>query len=562
MPIRQSIARLYEIRREFGAAAAAEKSALLEAIGARRVISATDLKRLHGALCFIRAFPDTCELHGQASAMLETFAARVRTLAARERRKLDDSGIVGTPVFYRFSYEVASWLTRHFPGLSSIDWPDVDDTARLDELLEQILEHSEADYFDSGWVSSEDWLEIASAKHAGNGFDWLMAQLRERRRFARFWTALYNSCDLPLRCDLADLRLSKSGNTYETSTIFERKQSMQRGVTFAKREIVRPITVLELLSEREGTRLLNVAMSALAVRHRETNHFNYANPSEVYLADVGSGIRIAVMGLRPEHRYPLECTMGFLILSNGAPVGYGGSSVMFKQANTGINIFDEYRGAEAAWLWTQVMRVFHHLTGCNRFIANPYQFGGENTEALKSGAFWFYYRLGYRPIVAEIRESAAREFRHVRYKKGYRSTVPLLRKLSSCDMHLTLPGARAVELFEERWIEVCSMLAMRELADIESRSRTGAVKALTARISDDLALRSVSSWSQQERRALERFAPIVALTRPTSWHAADKRALAELIRAKGGACEADYARRLSRHALFFAALKDHCRKAE
>lgn len=91
-------------------------------------------------------------------------------------------------------------------------------------------------------------------------------------------------------------------------------------------------------------------MASLAARHRETYHFNHANPGEVYLADVGEGIFVAVFGLAPERRYPLECTMGFLILSNGVPIGYGGSSTLFLQVNTGINIFDEYRGSEASYL--------------------------------------------------------------------------------------------------------------------------------------------------------------------------------------------------------------------
>jgi hypothetical protein len=92
--------------------------------------------------------------------------------------------------------------------------------------------------------------------------------------------------------------------------------------------------------------------------------------------------------------YRRDSTLSFVLLSNGVPIGYGGASVIFNQANTGINIFDEYRGSEAPWLWVQVMRVFSTLRGCNRFIANPYQFGGGNTEVLKSGALWFYYRLG------------------------------------------------------------------------------------------------------------------------------------------------------------------------
>ncbi len=156
--------------------------------------------------------------------------------------------------------------------------------------------------------------------------------------------------------------------------------------------------------------------------------------------------------------------MGFLILSNGVPVGYGGSSILFRQVNTGVNIFDEYRGSEASFLWVQVMRVYHALAGCARFIANSYQFGGENNEALKSGAFWFYYRLGYRPASADVRKLARRENSKVLRNRKYRSDIKTLRKLTSCDMHLTLPGAKQSEFFDEEWLVTSSMLATRSLA--------------------------------------------------------------------------------------------------
>ena len=161
-------------------------------------------------------------------------------------------------------------------------------------------------------------------------------------------------------------------------------------------------------------------MASLAVRNRETWHFNHANPAEVYAADVGDGVSIYLFGLLPEFRFPLECTMGYLVLANGVPVGYGGSSLLFRQVNTGVNIFDEYRGSEAAFLWVQVMRVYHQLTGFTRYIANAYQFGAGNDEALKSGAFWFYYRIGYRPVDASIRRLARAEWRKVSGNRRHR----------------------------------------------------------------------------------------------------------------------------------------------
>ena len=274
-------------------------------------------------------------------------------------------------------------------------------------------------------------------------------------------------------------------------------------------------------------------MASLAARHRETYHFNYANPREVYLADVGAGVSVAVFGLLPEYRFPLECTMGYLILSNGVPIGYGGGSVLFRQVNTGINIFDEFRHSEAAFLWTQVMRVYHALTGCTRFIANAYQFGGGNSEALRSGAFWFYYRLGYRPVDANIRALAQAESRRIRRDPGYRSGIGTLRKLASCDMHLTLPGARAGEFFDERWFDTVSWLATRSLAAAGPASR--------------------------RRSAM--LAPIVAALPSDDWTPAEKRQTARLLRAKTGPYELAYAKLLADHNKLLISLKKVCRNA-
>ena len=172
--------------------------------------------------------------------------------------------------------------------------------------------------------------------------------------------------------------------------------------------------------------------------------------------------------------------MGYLILSNGVPIGYGGSSILFRQVNTGVNLFDEYRGSEASFLWVQVMRVYHALTGCTRFIANPYQFGSENREALRSGAFWFYYRLGYRPVLAEIRTLARREAARRSRDSTYRSDIPTLRRLASCDMQLILPGARQAELFDEAWLDTMSMLASRELSAAGGATQAQAAERLAA----------------------------------------------------------------------------------
>ena len=557
---RQTIKRLDALRNRYGDAAAAEKLVLLDAIAGADTRSASDLRRLHRALCFLRAFPDNRGILERVVPVLDGFASRVTALHEGERRRLVDSGIAGTNLHYRFSYEVASWLARRFPGVAAIDWDEFEEPGRLEELLQHLLHHAETDYFDSGWVSARDWIDIAVGHRRDNDFDWLMAELGDRGHHARFWTSLYNAAEVPLRCTLAETGLSTTRNVLPVRRVRYRSTPMQGTVVNPKAGIAKPVRQVRRLEADAGAALLDVAMASLAARHRETIHFNYANPAEVWLADVGRGVQVAATGLLPAQRYPLECTMGFLILSNGVPIGYGGSSMFYRQANTGINIFADYRGSEAAWLWVQVMRVFHALSGCTRFIVNPYQFGGDNPEALESGAFWFYYRLGYRPVDAGVRKLARNEYGKLAGGSGYRTPVGMLRKLAVCDMHLTLPAARQSELFDEDWIELTSLLATRRLAETGHRSRRRARDAVAHALAQDLGIDSMAGWSQEERRWVVRLSPIVSALHPVAWPPVERRSLVRLLRAKGGEEERDFAVRFGRHERFFVALKRACRR--
>ena len=558
---RRVVRRLFDIRNCYNVAASQEKLELLQCLDELSISTSAEIKRLHSALCFIRAFPDSHEHFRVSMAALSQFAGQIGGLGTATKIDLLDTGIAGTSIHYAFSYEVACWMARHVSGAVSIDWDEICDTSRLDELLEQLLLPVEDEYFDSGLVSSAEWLRLASSGSTMTDFDWLLAQLQESR-LEPFWAQLYNASELPLTWKLADSRFSRSFNKVGVRSLGTREKGMRIPGRSIKAEIMRPLQALRKLTRAAGSKLIDAGMASLAVRHRETYHFNYANPNEVYLADVGRGTSVAVFGLIQTFRFPLECTMGYLILSNGVPVGYGGSSVIFRQVNTGINIFDEYRGSEAAYLWIQVMRVYHHLVGCTLYIANPFQLGSENDEALQSGAFWFYYRLGYRPVLADVRQLAQRETARMRQDKSHRSSLPTLRRLACCDMNLTLRGARASDLFEERWIETSSMLATNELAATGCSTRAKAAQRLAENVAKDLGIRSLHTWSSSENHAFLKLAPIIATTNPGSWPAQEKRSMRKLLRTKGGPAEAEYARLLADQDYFLAALRKNCRSAE
>jgi len=556
---RSQIRRLAGIRRRFDSTSASEKLDLVRRLQSTHISSVNDLRKYHETLCFIRAFPDSEELFDAADDSLLAFEERVDRINKTARTELWDTGIGGTLVHYPFSFEVASWLAKNAPGEVSIDWQDVDsDTTRLDELLMPLLLPVEADYFDSGYVTSQEWIDIVAAKAEGTDFDWLFAQLRTLRSLPVL-PQLYESANLPLAWSLHNSKFSKSRNVFPVRDVIARTRGLRKAGRNTKSEIQRPLSSMPKLSIGAGRMLIDVAMASLAARHRETFHFNHANPHEVFLANVGRGVSIAVFGLRELFRYPLECTMGFLILSNGVPIGYGGSSIFFRQANTGVNIFDEYRGSEAAYLWLQVMRVYHHLVGCTRFIANPFQFGAENDEALKSGAYWFYYRLGFRSVSPTIRRLAVAEYKKMRRNRSYRCGIDTLRRLASCDMHLTLPAARAREFFDEEGFETASMLATHELGYASDGTRAEAESNVVNRVSKALGIRNLRTWSRSEQYAFRQLAPILAATDLSCWPAGEKKSARKLLRAKGGPLETRYARLLGQNDFLVSKLRAACR---
>ena len=70
----------------------------------------------HSELCFSRAFPRSRIDRRQADEALKLLDSQVRSLPKSQQEALAESGIAGTSVRYRFSFEIARWLARNVPG--------------------------------------------------------------------------------------------------------------------------------------------------------------------------------------------------------------------------------------------------------------------------------------------------------------------------------------------------------------------------------------------------------------------------------------------------------------
>jgi hypothetical protein len=347
-----------------------------------------------------------------------------------------------------------------------------------------------------------------------------------------------------------ELREAASSRTladFPTERIFYHKEMLSREQVNFLREIQKPLFTLKRVSSATGKVLIHLFRVALSVRNRELHPLLYANPQDVWLVDLDRGLRTALVGVRPESRLPLESYYSYLVLKNGIPVGYGGGSLLFDRLELAGNIFESFRQGESAYIFSQVYRTFFHLCGAPYLLVPRYQIGYENEEALQSGAFWFYHKLGFRPEDPSALALAQEEQEKIQADPTYRSAQETLHKLAQSDMSLTLNPESSTDF---RILEpgTLGLLVTQHITRNFHGDRKAAVRTARRAVIRTLGIPRWRCWSAPERMALERLSPILVLIPDLPrWAPAEKRALVRIIKAKGGRREAAYIGLLREH---------------
>ena len=163
------------------------------------------------------------------------------------------------------------------------------------------------------------------------------------------------------------------------------------------------------LSHQQGEEIIDLIREVMLVRYRELYGTTLGDPRSVVRADVGRGVIIYLWNLAPDRRLPLRAYTAGLTLKNGVPINYIEAIGLCEWMEVGFNTFYTFRGGEAGWIYAQVLRCLCTLMGTTVVSVYPYQLGHDNEEAIDSGAFWFYRKLGFRPGRADLQEMVTRE---------------------------------------------------------------------------------------------------------------------------------------------------------
>jgi hypothetical protein len=312
------------------------------------------------------------------------------------------------PIDMQFSWDMARWLVRRFPGTATIDWEDWEDNDRLAIALTPLIPELQERIVDA----NVPYLDYAKPK----SLEWFLAHLSP---------ATYDLLGLWVLWKYPD-EFSRARMRRGPVELFFDKTIIARRDVSIGRELAGPPLPTRKLSRDEGEAALDVARAALAIRYRELYVPTFGDPSTVISATAGRGLEIVLFGVLPEKRLPVRAGYAPFFFRNGVPVGYGDAFMSGERIEVSFNIFPAFREGESAWIFARLLKLYQQLFAPKIFTIDPYQLGLGNDEAIESGAFWFYRKLGFRPTDPKVEHLARVEERRHR-----RSSAATLRRLAA-----------------------------------------------------------------------------------------------------------------------------------
>jgi hypothetical protein len=557
----QQLTQLEASRYRFGSTEAATVVRLLKRLNAAQFPDPASLIRFHEALLLLRAFPQAPAVVRRTERILNNFHKKVDALR-KAGTDMDDfepievSGIAGTHMEDTLSFDVASWLVKRLPGQVEIPWGDdkkdnYEPGRALGTTGPRFIPLLEDDAYVEADTPWRRWLEAAAGKR-GSDSVWLLQRFADLRLAPIQKAELYESLRVPLRWNLKNCAIARTRNWREAPKIFYHTEPLisRSQVSLADELAMRP-PKLTKLSRKQGEEIIDMIREVMLVRYRELYGTTLGDPRSVVRADVGRGVTIYLWNLPPGRRLPLRAYTAGLTLKNGVPINYIEAIGLCEWMEVGFNTFYTFRGGEAGWIYAQVLRCLCHHMGTKCVSVYPYQLGHENEEAIESGAFWFYRKLGFRPGRPELQKLTEQEERKIAAatkpgKSKYRTPDRTLKRLASGHVFYELPGSEigAWDKFSTRNIglQVNRRMARDFGGDaVEMRKRSSSALKQMLRV-------DTTSWRPLGKAAFENFA-LVLTQGPElrTWTQKEKEDLVRIIRAKSKPDEMLYLKLAQRH---------------
>ncbi|MFM6926483.1 MAG: hypothetical protein ACKOU7_13335 [Ferruginibacter sp.] len=430
---------LKEIAADMSKEANLAKAELLKTIGSMAFPAARYLPVYHDSLLFLCAYPANGHLLKLAENELIRLTAYLKKNSRSLKKSLpENSGLPFTETLTRFSPDSLGWLLKQKDFTLYFD-SFYDSRLTLNEILNITLPSLLKAETTAG-LNPEDLLEVLGLK-PDQYLRFLHGQLEALKELPQAKDLLSDCLNIFVQVVPKSSRFSRAYNRiahkplYYHQDILKRFDHLQLLNEPLQHQAVEPEIIFGNAGKEQLVKVIKYAMS---LTEREIDPATYLQEDSMRYIVLERGLSMAIYGMHAERQLPLETYFGFTIFKNGLPISYGGMWVFGNRSKVGFNIFEPYRGGESGYALCQLLRVFRQFFDISYFEVEPFQFGADNEDAIASGAFWFYYKLGFRPVNTEIAEKAKLEYQKIKKRKNYRSNAKTLVSFTEGNIALNL----------------------------------------------------------------------------------------------------------------------------
>lgn len=543
----RALAELERLRDRFGAGTAPRKVAALRVLAGTRLRTAEQVRRLHEVLVFMRAWPDDAQVLRAVARLLDGFERRADLREHREA--LAFSGIAGTQLWFPFFWPTARWIARRWPSALRLDRSDSVAGESIGKLLPTLLTPLEAHALRESHPPGFDALDRLRGELSDATF--LIESVAAMPGTEATREAVYDlinpSCELhpaPGTPSRTRAHFARSRKSWQTTELRKARPDLRA-------ELQRPPRSLRRASPADGAVLLTLARGAMITRQRDLDTIAWGNCRDVWLANDGDALEFVLIGMEPERRAALPALYGGLTLKNGVPIGYFQADFLGRSAAVSFNTFESFRGGESAHVFARLLATLRAFVDVTSFSIEPYQLGQGNDEGIASGAWWFYYKMGFRPRARAALRLVSEELRRIRARPAHRSTPQTLRALAAHHLHFDLdPGQPAPLLLPAE----IGLRVGAALARLDARSRAAALERASRIALQRCGLGSRRALGRTAQGAWLQLAPLWATLPMARWTAMERKGIVQLTRAKAGRSEVGYARLVAGNERLTAAL--------
>lgn len=418
---------------QFSTEATAQKLKLLSDCSQLELKQPKLISDYHQTLIFLITYLENSDVQKAAKDELNRLCDAVLCLPESKKATLERSGIAFTETQGTFSLVIMKWLTEKFPAEVSIHSFD-EAGVHPSEILKHSLQSMEFELVGDESLNKMKWLQKASGfKKSNELLRWLVTQIDSLVIPTPLKEQLFESLKLYIRIKLVHPQFSRTFGSIGTAKTYFHENGLLR--KFDERALIsKKLPPAKKLSAEELSSIQATARIALILLNRETDPVTHGRPEDIRFYELENGLSIALFSMTPEMRLPIESYMGFMMFKNGYPMAYGGAWLFGKRSLIGINIFEAFRGGESAFVFAQLLRTYKQAFGAEYFEVEPYQFGKNNPEGLRSGAFWFYHRFGFRPLDKDLNQLAEQEHQKILSREGYRTPIEILKKFTKSNL--------------------------------------------------------------------------------------------------------------------------------